>query len=188
MCGRINRFFLVLFAGNSILCAQANLPFDSGSSKQSNLSNNDDDDIPLLSHRGKRLPGGERHQSVNHSSIGNSKRRSRKRRIRQEDQSGVDDTPSFSFFGEDDEYDDTGYEREQIRRRRSRNRRSRHNQAGDKSEPTFGLGAKIDSFRSYAESKTGIRIPRINIHCDPVTILLSEKKTRSDKQLWNLSK
>ena len=173
MCGRVNYFFLI-FSGNALLLAQANVPFDSGSTKENNYSNNDDG-IPLLSnHQGGRLAGGERHRSVNRSSIGNSRRSSRKRRIRQEDRSGVDDTLSSSFFSEDDEYDDMGYEREQTRQRRSRNRRNRQNQ-DDKSVLLFGLGAQIDSLRSWTERKTGIRIPRINIYCDPVTILKIRK-------------
>mmetsp|Transcript_26303 Transcript_26303/g.40472 ORF Transcript_26303/g.40472 Transcript_26303/m.40472 type:complete len:371 (+) Transcript_26303:98-1210(+) len=174
--------FLVLI-GNVLLVAQANIPTGPHSGNKSNTysTNNDEEDIPIISDQFQhRRSNNERRRSGRSNSVDDS-RRSRTRRRRHEDNGGSesdvdDDIPSFSFFS-DDEYDDMGYERERIRQRRSRSRkrRNQYTQDDDQSKVMFGLGAHIDSLRSWTESKTGVRIPRINIHCDPVTILKIRK-------------
>ncbi len=167
------RLFYLVLVGNVLLIAQANIPTGPHSGNKSDacsISNNDEEDIPIISDQFQRRRSNDKRRR-------SGSRRSRtRRRHKQEDngESDVDDNiPAFSFFGDDDEYDDMGYEREQIRRRRRK--RNRYTQADDQSKVMFGLGAHIDSLRSWTEAKTGVRIPRINIHCDPVTILKLRK-------------
>lgn len=160
--------FLVLI-GSVLLVSQANIPTGPHAGNKNDVysTNNDEEDIPIISGKFQR-PGRT-------SSIGRGRSPTRRRQQQDNAESDVDDDiPSLSFFGVDDEYDDMGYEREQIRQRRRRRRRVQHTQADDQSK-VFGLGAHIDSLRSWTEAKTGVRIPRINIHCDPVTILKVRK-------------
>jgi hypothetical protein len=172
------RICILIFIGN-ILLAQANKPIGPHSGKKNNVySTNNEEDIPIISDQfqRRRSDDGERRRSGRRNSS-SGRQRSRTRRRQQEDyeeSDADDDIPSFSFFGDDDEYDDMSYERERIRQRRSRSR-NRCNQTGDQSNVMFGLGAHVDSLRSWTQAKTGIRIPRINVHCDPVTILKIRK-------------
>jgi len=148
--------------------AQANIPTGPHSGNKSNaysINHNDEEDIPIIS---------DPFRSNDAKTRRSGSRQSRTRRRHHQEDDDVDDNiPAFSLFGDDDEYDDMGYEREQIRKRRRRNKQ--YTQADDQSKVMFGLGAHIDSLRSWTAAKTGIRIPRINIHCDPVTILKLRK-------------
>ena len=179
---KIQALQTIIVFGNILLLVQANIPPIIGphSGNKNNVYSPNEEDIPIISDQFQRRRlnnnDGERRRSGQTSSRG---RRSRTRRRKQEDNDEsdvLDDNgiPSFSFFGDDDESDDMSYEREQIRQRRSR-RSNRCNQAGDQSKMMFGLGAHIDSLRSWTATKTGVRIPRINIHCDPVTVLKIRK-------------
>lgn len=174
MRSKMRRCLLVLI-GNVVLLAQANIPTGQHSGNKSNTyskTNNDEGDIPIISDQFQR----RRSNDTKRRRSGSRRSRTRRRHQQEDDhkESNVDDNiPAFSLFGDDDEYDDMGYEREQIRKRRRR--RNQHAQADDQSKVMFGLGAHIDSLRSWTEAKTGIRIPRINIYCDPVTILKLRK-------------
>lgn len=168
-------FICILILIENVLFAQADKPIGPHSG---NKNAHGEEDIPIISDqfRRRRSEDGERRRSRRNS--GKGRQRSRTRRRQQEHYAGSDvgdDIPSVSFFcDDDDEYDDMSYERERIRQRRGR-RGNRCDQAGDQSNVLFGLGAHVDSLRSWTEAKTGIRIPRINVRCDPVTTLKIRK-------------
>ena len=167
LCCVLAAVVFLLFGSSLVVSAAANkLP--TGPHSGNRFTSAEDDDIPIISdqfHRRRRESNGERRRSGRNS----RRRRSSSRRRQHEEESDVDGDaiPSFPFFAGDnyDAFDDMGYQK------RSR-RRNRYNQ----SDPLlFGLGAQIDSLRTWTEAKTGFRLPRINIHCDPVTILKVRK-------------
>ena len=175
--------FLVLI-GSALLVAEANIPTGTHSGNKNDIfsTNNDEEDVPIIRgqfqrDRSNNNDGERRRSSRTRGSRGSRRSRMQRRQQQNNVESDLDDDiPLFSFFDDDNEFDNS-YEREQIRQRRSRSRRRRnqHTQPDDQSRAMFGLGAHIDSLRSWTEAKTGVRIPRINIHCDPVTILKLRK-------------
>ena len=148
------------------------LPTGPHSGNKSNLFSPAEDDIPIISdnvHQ-RRESNGKRRRSSRSSRI----RRSSRKRGQESD--ADDDIPGFTFSDGND-YDvfyDTpmSYESERRSRRIRSRRRNRYQKSG---QPSYGLGAHIDSLRTWTEAKTGFRLPRINVQCDPVTILKVRK-------------
>ena len=112
----------------------------------------------------------------NEESKGKRRRQRGPKRRRGRRRNGVDDAddafdssdgdgeihPSFFFDREDDEMWRDQYESDRLRRRHVRN------QKGSTNQP-------LDSVRRWALEKTGVHIPRVNLHFDPVTVLKIRK-------------
>jgi len=100
--------------------------------------------------------------------------RSRKRRRDDGDASSSDDgrdndDPPLFFLNQD--YEDEDQWREQYEYDRQRRRRQQRQQSQRKNNNNQPL----DSFRRWAVDKTGVHIPRVNLHFDPITIVKIRK-------------
>lgn len=124
--------------------------------------NNPDDDIPIM--------GGD-HFRDRRSRLGIFGRRSKRssRRNHRDDDITIDDSddkyadePPPFFFGQDDFDDDDNWPKREQNRRHKRRRKPKINHP-------------FDSFRHWALETTGVHIPRINLHIDPITILKLRK-------------
>ena len=101
---------------------------------------------------------------------GKQRRRSKRSRKRHRDDDaydmsddGDDDPPPF-FLDQDDDDDQWRDQHEYDRQRRRQ--RQRINQKNNQ---------PLDSFRRWALDKTGVHIPRVNLHFDPITTLKIRK-------------
>lgn len=170
MCSIQMKVLFLVLLGNLVAVEANEIPIGPHFSGYNNPYQ--DDDVPVIKDLSRRRR--ESNSWKSDRSSRNSRGRRSSRRRKQEEESDVEDydIPSFSLFGDEDEYDDMCYERERIRRRRNR-KKTRHNRP--EQSKLFGLGAQFDLLRTWTEAKTGVRLPRINIECDPVTILKVRK-------------
>jgi hypothetical protein len=147
--------------GGIVGVAAAKVPPQSGSSSWSWRRNNLDDDIPIM--------GGD-HFRDRRSRLGIFGRRSKQssRRSHRDDDITIaidddsDDEPPPFFFGQDDFDDNDNWPQREHNRRRKRRRKRKINHP-------------FDPFRRWALETTGVHIPRINLHLDPITILKLRK-------------
>lgn len=112
--------------------------------------------------------------------FGRRKRRSRRRQRpntshdnQDSDDSDSDAMPPYFLNREDNSRWREQYEFDRMQRRRYRN----ENRKSDEAE--FGTSSPLNSFREWTCAKTGIYIPRINFHFDPITILKIRKSWQS---------
>ncbi len=144
-----------------------------GRNNKANYRSNPDDDIPIV--------GGDHFRDHSKKGVGKSRlgmlgRRSKrklKRRRRDDDividddvADGYDDVP-LPFFFEQDEFDhddDDGWPQREFYDRRHKRRKSKINHHHP-----------FDSFRHWAFDTTGVHIPRINLHLNPITIIKMRK-------------
>ncbi|KAL7541899.1 hypothetical protein ACHAXR_011339 [Thalassiosira sp. AJA248-18] len=116
------------------------------------------EDIPIMGDHSSR-----RRSKDSGSKNKKRRRHSKTRKVDTCDTSDDGDDPPFFFLdqGYDNDQWDDQYEYERQRRRRQRNQ-TNNNQP-------------LDSIRRWALDKTGVHIPRVNLHFDPVTILKIRK-------------
>jgi hypothetical protein len=101
--------------------------------------------------------------------IRRNQRGKRRRRRPKSNDSDDNDAPPFFY---DQEYDidwREQYEFDKLRRRRHRHINRKENEA------EYGPSSPWNTVRQWTLAKTGIRIPRINFHFDPITILKLRK-------------
>jgi hypothetical protein len=90
------------------------------------------------------------------------------------DDSDDDSLPQFFLDSEDNNRWREQYEFDRMMKRRNRNN-NRHRKETDQIKGFFGLPSPLSTFREWTYTKTGIRIPRVNFHFDPITILKIRK-------------
>ena len=154
----------------------------SSSWRGKNINYRRNEDVPIISDNSltkklnERLNNGGR----------NRRRSSRSRKGRQNDVSdGYDsdrgDTPPPYFFSHNRD-DDQWIKKENIKQRPGRSQRndrtkikSESDEGSDQEEGKFAIGASLDSFRRWTINKTGIHVPSINLHFEPITTLKLRK-------------
>jgi hypothetical protein len=152
-------FFLLTRSYSEHLAgASATVPPQSNSfwGKMNNGYRRDADDVPIVGDR------------FHFSKRGRRKRR-RRSKASSDDTDSEDESPIPFFY--DQEYDidwREQYELDKMRRRhRSNNRRDK--------EAEYGITSPWNTVRQWTYTKTGIHMPRINLHFDPITILKIRK-------------
>ncbi|KAL3797857.1 hypothetical protein HJC23_006895 [Cyclotella cryptica] len=107
------------------------------------------------------------------------KRRRDKRRIDDNHDHDTDDSdddvlPPFFVDEEENSRWREQYDFDRKMRRRNRNN-NRHRKETDEIKGLFGAPSPLRTFREWTYTKTGVRIPRILFHFDPITILKIRK-------------
>lgn len=99
-------------------------------------------------------------------------RRRRRSKLSPEDSdSDTDVMPPF-FYDQEDNIDwREQYELDKMRRQRHRD----NNNHERKNEAHYGIPSPWNTLRQWTVSKTGVQIPQINFHFDPITILKIRK-------------
>lgn len=165
--------------GDIVGVTGAKLPSQSGSPPESlswgrngntNYRSNPDDDIPIVGgdHFRDRSKRGDGRSGLGRFGRGSKRSLRRRRRSRNiEDDIAIDDDGKFAhddepppFFFEQDDFNDDG----DGWPRRHKRRKSKINHHHP-----------FESFRYWALETTGVHIPRINLHLDPITILKIRK-------------
>lgn len=129
-----------------------------------NASYRRNEDIPIMGDNFRRRP-----KEGGRSRPRNLRRRSKRSRRRRQDGATDDDPYDASDDGDDpplfflDESDD-----DQLRGRHVNDRQRKRRRLN-------GQHLDLDSFRRWALDKTGVHIPRLNLHFDPITILKIRK-------------
>lgn len=113
------------------------------------------DDVPIVGDSFRRRKRGTRRRS----------------RLSKAEDTDSDDEPIPFFYDREDDIDwRAQYELDKkLRRRHHKNNNRLDNEA------EFGVISPWKSLRQWTYNKTGVRIPRINFHFDPITILKVRK-------------
>ena len=128
------------------------------------------DDIPIMGDHSAEWKKPQMSSGGDKPRSRGSKRRKRRRREDKVDgdaydTSDDDDVPTPFFL---DQNYDQDYENKRHRRRQQHQQRNHRNNHRNNHQP-------LDSIRQWTLEKTGVQIPRINLHFDPVTVLKIRK-------------
>lgn len=172
------RTFLVLCMGiaghggaERAVAAAAVPPPGPSSHRGGNESYRRNDDIPVVGDRFRRRSDDERGRRGGDGARRRRRRSRRSRKRRGDDDDGAydgssdggEDAPPLFFLDQEQEEDRWREQRDYDRRRRRRGNRRNDDR------PTLA------PFRRWALEKTGLHIPRVNLHFDPTTILKLRK-------------